>query len=236
MNEKDKNIQSNPDIKGVINNAIWSYMQEQKKNKLITYKMLNKYIKKGQILFVGSSLMEWFPIDEMQLISNKNYVIYNRGIAGYLLSELLTSMNECIFDLEPSKIFINIGTNDMNTSDYKKGELISNYDSVLTEISEKLPQCKVYVMAYYPVNAEADFSRVDKEYIQNIFKTRSNASITEINEAFKELARKHNYEFINVNGGLTDDRGHLKEEFSVDGIHMWPNAYAVILKNMEKYL
>lgn len=200
------------------------------------YEILNKYVKKGQILFVGSSLMEWFPIDEMQQTLEKDYIIYNRGIAGFVTKELLNSMNECIFELEPSKIFINIGTNDMNTPDYKKEKLIQNYDRILTEIDEKLPNCKVYVMAYYPLNAKADFSGVDKEFKENRFKTRTNAVILEANGAVEELSKKHNYEFINVNDGLMDEKGNLKEEFSVEGIHMWANAYSVILKNMKKYL
>lgn len=180
--------------------------------------------------------MEWFPINEMQLTLEKDLVIYNRGIAGYVLPELLASMDECIFDLEPSKIFINIGTNDMNTPDYKKEELIKNYNKVLTKISHKLPNCKVYVMAYYPVNPEVDFPGGGREHIKSIFKTRSNAAIMEVNEALEVLAKENNYEFINVNNGLIDAQGNLKEELSVDGIHMWPNAYSLILDNMKKYL
>ncbi|ALU37026.1 hypothetical protein CLCOS_31670 [Clostridium coskatii] len=33
-----------------------------------------------------------------------------------------------------------------------------------------------------------------------------------------------------------DEEGNLKEEFSIEGIHMWPNGYSVILENMKKYL
>ena len=236
MEERTQELLPNPAIKSVINNAIYKSMQEQKNNKLKTYKMLNHYAKKGQILFVGSSLMEWFPINEMQLTLEKELIIYNRGIAGYVLLELLATMNECIFDLEPSKIFINIGTNDMNSPDYKKDEIIKNYDKVLTKISERLPSCKVYVMAYYPVNAEADFESGDKEYVKSILRTRSNAAIMEANKALEELAKKHDYKFINLNYGLMDAKGNLKEEFSVEGIHMWPNAYAVILETMKQYL
>ncbi|AWI07724.1 hypothetical protein B9W14_06875 [Clostridium drakei] len=224
------------EIKSAAKVVLFNYIQKRKKNRLKNYKILNKYVKKGEILFVGSSLMEWFPIDEMQQTLEKDYIIYNRGIAGVVTKELLKSMNECIFELEPSKIFINIGTNDMNTSDYKKEKLIQNYDRILTEIGKKLPNCKVYVMAYYPLNSKADFPGVDKEFKENRFKTRTNAVILEANEAVEELTKKHNYEFINVNDGLMDKEGNLKEEFSIEGIHMWANAYSVIFKNMKKYL
>ncbi|PJI10411.1 lysophospholipase [Clostridium sp. CT7] len=229
-------ILKKPEIKGAIKAVRSNYIQKHKKNKLTNYKILNKSVKKGQILFVGSSLMEFFPIDEMQQTLEKNCIIYNRGIAGFVTTELLNSMDECIFELQPSKIFINIGTNDMNTPDYRKESLIKNYDKILNQISERLPNCRVYVMAYYPVNAKADFPDVDKEFKENRFKTRTNAVILEANESIKELAKKHNYEFINVNDGLMDEEGNLKEEFSIEGIHMWSNAYSVILENMKKYL
>ncbi|HEX9025841.1 MAG TPA: GDSL-type esterase/lipase family protein, partial [Clostridium sp.] len=200
----------------------------QKEDKLRKYKRLNQFVKKQQILFVGSSLMEWFPINEMQQTLDERYIIYNRGIAGYVTRELLNSMEECIFELEPSKIFINIGTNDMNTTDYKKEKLIRNYNEILTNISERLPDCKVYVMVYYPVNADADFPGVDMEVEESMFKTRTNDVVLEANEAVKELAEKHNYDFINVNNGLIDEEGNLREEFSVEGIHY--NLYIIKIK------
>ena len=42
-------------------------------------------------------------------------VIYNRGISPpSTTDDLIKVMNECIFDLKPSKIFINIGSNDID--------------------------------------------------------------------------------------------------------------------------
>ncbi len=58
----------------------------------------------------------------------------------------------------------------------------------------------------------------------------------EANKAVEELAKKHGFNFINVNEGLTDEEGNLKAEFSMEGLHLWPNAYSVILDNMKKYL
>lgn len=91
-------------------------------------------------------------------------------------------------------------------------------------------------MAYYPVNAKASFAGVSEEFREKTFKTRTNAAINEANNAVHELAEKHNYKFINVNDGITDEEGNLKQELSIEGMHMWPSAYAIILNNMKKYL
>lgn len=216
---------------------IQAYMVEQKNGTVKKYKVLNQYVKKERTLFVGSSLMEFFPINELLQSLDEHYHIYNRGIAGAVTDELLCWMDECIFELEPSKIFINIGTNDMNTPEYRLENLIANYDSVLSQIRTRLPTCRVYVMAYYPINAKADFGSAGRLLREaDVFKTRTNEVIILANEALQALAEKHHYEFIDVNQGLSDETGNLKEDFSVDGIHMYANGYSVVLGNLVKYL
>lgn len=46
--------------------------------------------------------------------------VYNRGIGGDVTDGLLERMDESIFDLEPKKVFINIGTNDISRPEYKR--------------------------------------------------------------------------------------------------------------------
>lgn len=209
---------------------------DEKKLKLYHYKLLNRLAKKGQTVLVGSSLMEFFPIHELQQSLGQRYCIYNRGIAGYVTEEQLASMETCIYELEPSTIFINIGTNDISAPDYTLEKLIAGYDEILTRIASRLPDCRVYVMAYYPVNAKDDFPFVSKAQMEEIFQRRTNEAIREANQALEQLAARHGYAYIDVNEGLTDEEGNLKKEYAIDGIHMFPSGYAVILHNMMKYL
>lgn len=217
---------------------MFKHLKQQQLEKVKKYKILNKYVQKGQILFVGSSLMEFFPINELQQNLDKKYIIYNRGIAGYVTLDLLNSMNECIFDLEPSKIFINIGTNDISSlhDTFSLEKLLNNYNNILSQISNKLPKCEVYVMAYYPVNAKYNFDGIDEIMKKIMFTTRTNETIKLANEQIKLLAEKYNYNFINVNEGLTDSDGNLKHEYAIDGVHMYANGYLVVLENLKKFL
>jgi len=59
-------LMQKPEIKKAMQTMMLNYFQQQKENTLKRYKMLNRHVKKGQVLFVGSSLMELFPINEMQ--------------------------------------------------------------------------------------------------------------------------------------------------------------------------
>ncbi len=211
-------------------------IHDEKSEKVKKYSILNQLALKGQTVLVGSSLMEFFPINELQQTLQRNYCIYNRGIAGYVTADLLASMEACIFELEPTKLFINIGTNDISASDYELEHLIASYNKILTQIANRLPACRVYVMAYYPVNAKAEFPFVPRESMDEVFKFRTNETIRDANKAIEQLAIKHGYDFIDVNEGLTDAEGDLKQEYAVDGIHMLPNGYAVVLNNLQKYL
>ena len=77
-------------------------MKRDQEEKIERFRRLNRYVKKGQIVFAGSSLMEQFPIYEFLLDYDLPYTIYNRGVGGYTTADLMKVLPECIFDLEPS--------------------------------------------------------------------------------------------------------------------------------------
>lgn len=200
------------------------------------YKVENQTAKKGQIVFVGSSLMEIFPIEKMQKEQDLGLdkIIYNRGVRATTTADLLKYMDIQIFDLMPSKVFINIGSNDIGFNVPEK-TFLSNYDKILQQIRTKLPDTKVYVMAYYPINTVDNFGEQKEEHNQ-LYEHRSNEKNDVANTKVKDLAQKNSCEFINVNAGLTDDKGNLRKELTFDGAHMLPNGYQIVFENMKKYL
>ena len=99
-------------------------LDPEKTLKLVRYDYLNRTVVPGQILFAGSSLMEQFPVHEFQLGAGLSSLIYNRGIGGFTTAEMLEHMETCVYALRPARIFLNIGTNDMNPDDYRKEELM----------------------------------------------------------------------------------------------------------------
>jgi lysophospholipase L1-like esterase len=208
---------------------------EQVQNELrASFAKQNKTAKKGQIVFVGSSLMEIFPIEKMQKSLGLDKLIYNRGIRATTTADLLKSMDICIFDLEPSKIFINIGSNDMGFN-VPESTFLANYDEILRQIKEKLLETQVYVMAYFPVNPVADFGESEAEH-ESFFASRTTEIIESASRKVAQLAKKYHFEFINVNAGLADADGNLRKELTFDGGHMYPAGYEIVLQNMKKYL
>ncbi|WP_251900744.1 SGNH/GDSL hydrolase family protein [Lactococcus lactis] len=201
---------------------------------LKSYEKANLSAKKGQTLFVGSSLMEIFPIEKWEEAGEVTFshYIYNRAVRATTASFLLEHIESQIFNLEPSKIFINIGTNDIGF-EIPEEEFLNNYDQILSQIESKLPQTQVYVMRYYPINT-VDFGQDSDE--KTLFETRSNKKFQKASDKIKKLADNHHFHFIDVNDGLSDENGNLKKELTFDGAHLNPAGYQLVLENLKVYL
>lgn len=203
----------------------------EKERKINAYRQANQKSMKNQIVFVGSSLMEMFPIEELLKQRGDEANVYNRGVGGFTTSELLGVMNECIIDLQPSKIFINIGTNDLSNPDISQEEMIGNYDKILSRIESELPDAEVYLMAYYPINYEAA-----ADSMKACLKIRTNEKINEANKAVQELARKYQVKYIDVNKNLKDEKGRLRADYTIEGMHINEAGYQAILDDVLQYV
>lgn len=127
----------------------------EKEEKVQRYREENRLTLPGQVVFAGSSLMEQFPIGKLLAEHDDDTLIYNRGIGGFVSQELLEVLDVCVLDLKPSRLFINIGTNDLSNADMPISRLMENYDKILTKIESELSGIEIYLMAYYPINYEA---------------------------------------------------------------------------------
>lgn len=206
-----------------------AYFQQEKQTKLERYRRRNPYVKPGQIVFAGSSLMEQFPIEEFQLGLDLPLHIYNRGIGGFTTAEMLPVLDECICDLKPKYLFLNIGTNDLNGADLDLDGLMDRYGQILTCVRAKLPEVKIWLLAYYPVNPAA---AEHIPFMRTALQHRTNARIQTANKAVRKLAAAHGAEFLDVNHVLTDENGDLKAEYTVEGMHFYPDGYAAVLEEL----
>ena len=199
--------------------------RQEKEDKLARFRHLNPFVRKGQIVFAGSSLMEQFPIYEFLLDFQLPYTIYNRGVGGFTTDEFYAALENCVFALEPAHLFLNIGTNDLNGPEYRLSRLLDNYEKILQAIRGRLPATRLYLMAYYPVNPAV----ATIPHMQEIFRHRTNARIREASEGVRALAARYGAQFLDCNAGLTDGEGNLKAEYTIEGMHMYANGYKPVL-------
>ena len=211
-----------------------------KEYKIDRYRKLNKDCKPGQSVFAGSSLMEMFPIekfvaeDKSGIEDKLDITVYNRGIGGYTTDEFLAGIETVLLDPQPSKLFINIGTNDirpMPDGEDWFAHLSGNYRRICEIIREKLPDTDVYMMAYYPVNGSVPLAQGNPGLA-----VRTNENIRRANRMVEKLAAEFGFHYIDVNDGLRDADGSLQKEHTEDGIHFDAAAYRTVFERLKQYL
>ena len=195
------------------------------------YALLNTRCRRGQVLFVGSSLMEQFPIEKLTQELELPFEVYNRGVSGYTIPELDATLETCVLDLAPRRVFINIGTNDLTVPGSTVEGVMEAYEALLRRIMRALPQAQILLMAYYPVNEEAAVG-----WAVEALRVRNNDKLRRANEAVARLAEKLGVRSIDVNDALKDEQGRLKAEYTVEGMHIREEGYRAIMPALLPYL
>ena len=192
--------------------------QREKADKLERYRRLNALAKPGQILLAGSSLMEQFPIHELLQDAGVSLPVYNRGVGGFVTQEFQAALDVCVLQLRPRHIFLNIGTLE---------GLLARYEAIVREILEKLPGVKITLLAYYPL---CESRMREDPHMAEVLRYRNNRTIAQANQGVETLARRLGLSFANCNQYLVDSTGGLKEEYTIEGMHIYGDGYAMVLK------
>lgn len=173
-------------------------------------------------LFLGDSITDFYDLDKYY----EGLPVVNSGISGNTTEDILDDMKKRVYNYNPSKVFLLIGTNDL-IHDISVEEIVSNIEKIVNEINSNKPQTEIYVESVYPVNDNLDEDKVD---------VRNNDDIMEINKKIKEYCDENNYTYINMYDKLLDDDGNFSEEFTDDGLHPNGKGYEAITEELKKYL
>lgn len=193
--------------------------------KVSEFHLLNKHVEKGQVVLLGDSLTDNYPVNECFL--NIPYKVYNRGIGGDTTEGLVKRLNESVFELEPSVVVLLIGINDFamlpnTTSEF----LASRIDNLIKQIKYKLPKTKIILEAIYPINKSKN-PKIDHPSVDN----KDNQIINETNELLKKIEE---IKFLDLSSVLKDENGELNIEHTREGLHLNANGYFLITPYIEK--
>ena len=101
--------------------------------------------------------------------------------------------------------------------------MLAKYRALLQRIRAALPETRIIVMSYYPVNRTELFET-------GWFGARTNAEIDAVNLRLQTMAVDLGLEYVDVTACLRNGDGNLEEAISVDGMHMLPDGYARVLE------
>lgn len=182
------------------------FLQVYRKRKLSAFRRENRRAEKGQLVFVGDSIIDHGQLKKYYGFDNIK--IYNRGIGGDTVEGLTKRLDESIFDLEPAYIVFLMGINDIYTG-RTNGELLGSYELVFSQIRERLPDVKVLVQSVYPIVGGT--AAEPHPY---------NVRIAEINGELKALCGKYSFVYADTDSVLTAEDGiSMQPELVSDGLH-----------------
>lgn len=205
---------------------IFKEQQSYYDSKVASYEVQNTNLSKGQIIFIGDSITDLYPLDSYY--SDLDYATYNRGIGGDTTSGLKARLDVSVFDLEPQVIIMLIGINDINGGK-SVNNIISTYREIVEEINDKLPETKLYCISVLPMNKDIEsYSTVNAE--------QNNKKVVELNSLIKQLTNEFNATYLDLYSFVLDENGYLIKEYSDDGIHLNASGFIVWTNLLKPYL
>lgn len=193
--------------------------------KVAAFERENSDCDKGQIVFIGDSITDYYPLDDYY--GDLSLRAYNRGIARDRTDGVLARLKVSLYDLAPTKVVLLIGINDVNAG-RSIDEIVANYTAILVSIRANLPEAEVTCLSVLPMDARVEDWGIDL--------AKSTARIKELNGRIKPLAEGKGYRFVDLFPLFADENDHMIPEYVYDGLHPSAEGYSVWAEALKPYL
>ena len=184
-------------------------------------------VNKGQnYVLLGDSITAWYPIEEY---FDKEIPLVKSGVAGYQTKNILENIEEMVVDYNPTKVFILIGTNDLEK--VEKEVILENIEEIINIIKKERPRTEIYFESILPIN-NTDTTKV----VLSTVGKRDNNYINTINKEIKDICKKEKVHYLDINKEFIDENNQLKVSYTKDGLHLNEYGYyklsQILIKNM----
>ncbi len=181
------------------------------------YATLSESTPKEGVVFLGDSIFEMY--DLKKYFKHKDDYI-NRGISSNESADVLARLQTNVVDVAPKVVIIHVGVNDIGHN-VSAEDYIINMSKIITELTTKLPNCKIMVDSIYPTVTLNNFNSM------NLTTVRSNDDINNFNLRLKSLCNTKNITYINTHDSLLKDDA-LNKTYSLDGLHLSDAGYRIV--------
>src|SRR5690349_493911 len=184
-----------------------------------------------RVVFMGDSITDIWNLADA--FPGKPYV--NRGISGQTTPQMLVRMYPDVIDLKPAAMVVLAGTNDIarNTGP-ETAEMIQQNIMAMTELAQhhgiKVILCSVLPVSDYPYQRSQNAPAAPPaggrggppRAVAKMTDSHPAGDILKLNAWMKDYAAKVGALYVDYFSVTVDERGWLKDAFSMDGLH--PNA------------
>lgn len=168
----------------------------QGEDEMEKYRELNSITEAGGVVLFGSNTFASLPIGELTQAFRITEPIYNRSVKDIRLNQIESYLKVCLYDLNPRKIFVNMGDRDILDENVDTEEFIAKYEWLLYMIHTKT-QAEIYIVSIISESPAAG----------------------KINEQLKKLAAQTGCKYIDAVSALESKRPTLRL-FELLKVHM----------------
>ncbi len=178
-----------------------------------------------RVVFIGDSITDKWNL--AAYFPGRPYV--NRGIGGQVTPMMVVRFHADVVALKPRAVVILAGVNDVQGALQVEDEpqIEANY-AAMAEMAQANGIRPIFT-AILPVNNYAQAAK-------SVLDERKPAELMRINAWLKTYCDAHGYGFIDYGPLLRDDKGLMRADYSVDGVHPTPAAYAIMAPVAEKVI
>lgn len=186
--------------------------------------VLGETAKQGQTVFFGDSITQYCPVEEVfaGYTERSGSLVYNRGIASETSEDALKRLESNVLALKPARLVILLGCNDIGKKMHAP-QTVDNIRQIIVKTRKQNPDAFIILQAVYPIR-----ERVRSLPAKLLIGRRTCEKIRTLNIELEKLARRQRVAYLDLTDLLADEWGQLKQEFTMDGLHVNEQAYRQI--------
>lgn len=166
----------------------------------------------GRTVLVGDSITAGYPTERLL----GSFGVVNRGIGGDTIGAIrhpgvYDRLESTVYNLQPSRIILMIGTNDLLWSAGTTLETKQlQYEHLVWKIRHDLPETPLVCVSVLPARGSH---------------AKKNADIVAFNRTMSDAVTRYGASWLDVTAAFADGNGLLREELARDAVHINSRGY-----------
>lgn len=179
-----------------------------------------KQAKKGQSVFFGDSIIEYWDLAKYELTG------YNCGVRGATTFDLLGFHHFAIGDYQPERVIISVGVNDLSDENqFNRSEVTINLYELIMILQQKYFIERIIIISPLPI----DENRQRGECLDN-------ARLRLLGEEFKGVCEEFDgVDYLDCFNAFISD-GALNDDYTSDGLHLNDAGYTLLTTLLKAQL